>query len=551
MRTDVIRFAELLCRFVGDSLSPTQPRQGSVVMSQTDPRPDLEQEEQRIDAEMDLETQNAKSVYNVPGYHPVRGELSHAPVRITGSVPADLDGAYLRNGTNTQFEDSKVRLHAFSGAGMIHQIQIQDGAATYSNFYVRTPRFEAEREAGREVYPEFSDLVAGKPGAQRLALIEKKIGAGMIPALGAFERTPGSTSIRYHHGRLYCLQESGYAFVLNTEIDAETRLVLDGTGGLETWDGEWEGPFSAHPRINPENGDVYNISVERSGRIIAGQIHEGELVAQAAVYRQTADTGAMGWLHDFFLTDNYLVFPDISIRVAPTGLTGPEGSLFHHDIEYRMRWGVIPRLIDENAKVRWFQTDNVGTIWHVINGWERTGQDGHAQIVLHSPVFLSYPASVPIHTPEEPPAQVKTWVLDLETGEVVDDRILVDHGYERPSLNLGYVGRPSRYCYLLDEHGDGYMGKGVLKYDLIDEKAVAYHDYGGMYGGEALFVPRRGATNEDDGYLLDLLMNAECAELIVIDARTMAELARLHLPRRVPFGVHATWLTTEEITSLA
>jgi len=46
-------------------------------------------------------------------------------------------------------------------------------------------------------------------------------------------------------------------------------------------------------------------------------------------------------------------------------------------------------------------------------------------------------------------------------------------------------------------------------------------------------------------------MDAERAELIVIDARTMTELARLHLPRRVPFGVHATWLTTEEITSLA
>jgi len=171
--------------------------------------------------------------------------------------------------------------------------------------------------------------------------------------------------------------------------------------------------------------------------------------------------------------------------------------------------------------------------------------------VLYSPVFPSYPSSVPIHTPEEPPAQVRTWVLDLDTGEVTDDRLLIDHGYERPSLNLNHVGRTSRYCYLLDEHGDGYMGKGVLKYDLVEEKEISYLDYGDMYGGEALFVPRPTASSEDDGYLLDLLMDDHRAELVVIDARTMTELARLHLPQRVPFGVHATWLDSAEITALA
>ena len=519
-------------------------------MTRTDPRSALEQDERRIDADMDLANQNSKSIYNVPGYRPVRDELRHVPVQITGTMPADLDGVYLRNGTNTQFEDSKIRLHAFSGAGMIHEIQLHDGAATYSNTYIRTPRFEAERAAGRELYPEFSDLLAGEPGAARLGLIERKIQAGVVPALGPLERTPGSTSIRYHHGRLYCLQETGYAFVLRTSVDDEGRLILDGAGSLQTWDGEWEGPFSAHPRVDPANGDLYNLSVERSGRIIAGQIHEGRLAAQAPVYLQNAETGAMGWLHDFFLTENYLVFPDISIRVAPNGLTGPEGSMFHFDGDHRLRWGVLPRVIDEHTSVRWFPTEHAGVVWHVINGWERTGPEGHRQIALHSPVFPSYPSSVPIHTPHEPPAQVKTWVLDLDSGEVVDDRVLVDHGYERPSLNLDHVGKPSRYCYLLDEHGDGYMGKGVLKYDLIDEQELGYFDYGDLYGGEALFVPRRGGTAEDDGYLLDLLMDADRAELIILDARTMTELARLTLPRRVPFGVHACWLTTDEVATL-
>ena len=212
--------------------------------------------------------------------------------------------------------------------------------------------------------------------------------------------------------------------------------------------------------------------------------------------------------------------------------------------------GHLARVFDASTTVTWFTTSAPGTVWHVINAWEQAGASGGREIVLYSPVFPSYPSSVPIHTPLEPPAQVKKWTLDLETGEVSDERLLIDHGYERPSRNLGMVGRKNRYAYLLDEHGDGYMGVGVCKFDLIEEKEAGYLHYNGMYGGEALFVPRPGGTAEDDGYLLDLLMTGDRAELIIIDAATMTELARLHLPQRVPFGVHAGWLTPAEISQI-
>ncbi len=73
---------------------------------------------------------------------------------------------------------------------------------------------------------------------------------------------------------------------------------------------------------------------------------------------------------------------------------------------------------------------------------------------------------------------------------------------------------------------------------------------GEFYGGEALFVPRQGAVEEDDGYLPELLMTPDKADLLIIDARTMKELARLHLPQRVPFGVHSCWLDKNTISQL-
>jgi carotenoid cleavage dioxygenase-like enzyme len=170
--------------------------------------------------------------------------------------------------------------------------------------------------------------------------------------------------------------------------------------------------------------------------------------------------------------------------------------------------------------------------------------------VLYAPMFHDYPANTPIHTPAEPPSKLNQWVLDLDGGTVTADRVLLEHGYERPSLNLDYVGRENRYAYLLDEERGGYMGRGVLKYDLRDEKELAYFDYGDFYGGEALVVPRAKAEGEDDAYLLELLMGRDTADLVVIDAGSMQEVARVHLPQRVPFGVHACWLDAGKLDAL-
>jgi carotenoid cleavage dioxygenase len=94
------------------------------------------------------------------------------------------------------------------------------------------------------------------------------------------------------------------------------------------------------------------------------------------------------------------------------------------------------------------------------------------------------------------------------------------------------------------------MGLGVLKYDLANHTEAGYFAYGDLHGGEALFVPKANAGSEDDGYLLDLLMGDDDAALVVIDASTMEEVARLHLPQRVPFGVHARWLDIDKLENL-
>ena len=60
---------------------------------------------------------------------------------------------------------------------------------------------------------------------------------------------------------------------------------------------------------------------------------------------------------------------------------------------------------------------------------------------------------------------------------------------------------------------------------------------------EPLFVPRPGSSAEDDGVLLvPTLADGDATTVIgVIDAASMACVARLHTPQVVPFGFHAAW----------
>ena len=82
----------------------------------------------------------------------------------------------------------------------------------------------------------------------------------------------------------------------------------------------------------------------------------------------------------------------------------------------------------------------------------------------------------------------------------------------------------------------------------------------GWYAQESTFIPRANGTSEDDGWLLSYVFdegqldaNGEClpnavSELWVIDAKNMTDvIARVYLPQRVPYGLHGSWFSEEDI----
>ena len=472
----------------------------------------------------------------------MRDERSGVRLPVVGSLPPLLEGLFLRNGINALYPGRHP--HMFDGEAMLHMVEIRDGEARYSNCIVRTPRTRYVERIKRNPFPGVGDLTAGKKGALLGLILHRfKTRLGLVRDFAPIEAVAGGTSVLEFGGKLYCLQETGLPFKLDVARDAEGWTVINGDGHLANFGDTLASPFSAHPKLGADQREVHSIGHD----IVAGRtshtiLRDDGSSATSSLYE--AKPPAF-FVHDFIVTDRFLVFPDSSLRFDPAGLARAGASVAHFDRDRPLRFGVVDRAAGSTAEVRWFETSGPGHIWHLANAWE-VGET----ILIHAPLFTDYPASVPIHTPAEPHAKLTRWTLDLKTGTVTDECVLLDGAHERPSFDFRRAGQPTRFVWLLDE-ACGVMGKGIVKYDMVEQRVCGSFDYGDLHGGEALFVPR-GPLDDvgDEGWLIDLIADGERAELIILDAATMTEQCRLPLPRRVPFGVHGLWVDRSDLDTL-
>ncbi len=85
----------------------------------------------------------------------------------------------------------------------------------------------------------------------------------------------------------------------------------------------------------------------------------------------------------------------------------------------------------------------------------------------------------------------------------------------------------------------------LLKHDL-EAGTRRIHDFGaGRYPGEFVFVPAHADAEEDEGWLIGLVVNhpGETTDLVILDARRFDEapVATVRIPHRVPPGFHGNW----------
>eukprot|EP00879_Flechtneria_rotunda_P014999 GHRR01015673.1.p1 GENE.GHRR01015673.1~~GHRR01015673.1.p1 ORF type:complete len:253 (+),score=75.61 GHRR01015673.1:215-973(+) len=152
-------------------------------------------------------------------YAPIKTEIFKQECQVvSGELPAELDGMYMRNGSNPYYEPY-ASFHWFEGDGMVHATRIKDSHASYCNHFVRTHKLQEEQRAGFPIYAKFGDQ-EGLRGVfvAMLELLKQKTGIlkGVpVPECG---NGTANTSLVYHAGRLLALHEGDLPYQVRLPV---------------------------------------------------------------------------------------------------------------------------------------------------------------------------------------------------------------------------------------------------------------------------------------------------------------------------------------------
>jgi carotenoid cleavage dioxygenase-like enzyme len=123
---------------------------------------------------------------------------------------------------------------------------------------------------------------------------------------------------------------------------------------------------------------------------------------------------------------------------------------------------------------------------------------------------------------------------------------LSDVGFEFPSTNYQRVsGRDYRFAWGAADgpQAGGTYPSSIVKVDVRTGSSSVFSDGEHVYG-EPVFVARPGGSDEDDGVLLSVgtSQRTDSSALAIIDARTMALVAKAEVPRPIPLGFHGSFV---------
>jgi carotenoid cleavage dioxygenase-like enzyme len=434
------------------------------------------------------------------GIHaPMAEEKTLVDLPVTGMIPPELDGRYLRIGPNPVSPDP-AGYHWFTGDGMVHGIAVKGGKALwYRNRWIGSKHASA--------------------------LLDRKAAPG--PRHGGSDTV--NTNILGIGGRTFALVEAGsYPVELSDTLDEQTYNPFDDT---------LLGSFTAHPHLDPLTGEHHAIAYEATDPTT---IRHVVLSAEGNVVREEPITVCHGpSIHDCAITARYAVILDLPVTFSMKTLIAGHSFPYAWNPEHRARVGLLPRG-GGNEDVMWCDVDPC-YVFHVANAYDAADGSVVMDVVAYATMFAD--------STQGPDAvgHFERWTID-PVAQKVSRRVIDRAAQEFPRPDERRFGLPYRYAYTMALPEDSFTiaDTRLYKHDL-ETGTRTTHDFGpGRHPGEFVFVPASADAGEDEGWLIGLVINlpAETTDLVILDARDIAAapIAGIQIPHRVPPGFHGNWI---------
>jgi all-trans-8'-apo-beta-carotenal 15,15'-oxygenase len=405
-----------------------------------------------------------------------------------------------------------------------------DGVVRYRNRFVRTRERAREAAAGRALYRSFGTNL---PGGLRRNFLRLRF------------KNAANTSVVHHAGRLLALWEGGLPHrldpaTLDTLAREDFRGGLRNQGSLLARALTPELPFSAHPKVDPETGELHNFGtlLGPTPRLLLYRVTAGGHLERPA----SLSLPRLVFLHDFALTPRYRIFflVPVAFRVAAalSGRSSPAEA-----IEALDRPTTI-LLVPRNGGAHVTLEASRCFIFHFAGAHDLP--DGRVVVVgMRMPRFPSARETRELFQGREdgfPSAIPTRYVLD-PTRRSVREEALSEIAAELPTAAVVRAGAElRRFWSIAGTPGstDPFL-KQIQRLELDGGPGRA-RDFAPDLPGEPLFVPYGGDPQR--GLVLTLVYRARehRSDLYLLDADDLRTVCRLELPHHVPPGFHGTWV---------
>ncbi|KAI3675074.1 hypothetical protein L1987_84658 [Smallanthus sonchifolius] len=473
-------------------------------------------------------------------FSPVHEQPVRHGLPVTGKIPDHIQGVYLRNGANPLFEPTSGH-HLFDGDGMIYAVRFENGSASYACRFTETQRLVQERAIGKPLFPKAIGELHGHSGIAKLLLFYARGMCGLI------DHTKGigvaNAGLVYFNNRLLAMSEDDLPYHVRVTCSGDLK-----TAGRYDFDGQLESTMIAHPKLDPVTGELFGLSYDVVKKPYLKYFRfspDGKKSEDIAI-----DLGIPTMVHDFAITENFVVVPDHQVVFKMTEMiTG--GSPVVYDKNKVSRFGVLNKYAENGSGIKWVEVPDC-FCFHLWNAWEEPESD--EVVVIGS--CMTPADSIFNECNEELKSVLSEIRLNLKTGKSTRRQILSpenDVNLEAGMVNKNLLGRKTKFAYLaIAEPWPKVSGLAKVDLSTGETKKFIYGDE--KYGGEPLFLPRDANSGvEDDGHILAFVHDEKewKSELQIVNAMTMELEATVKLPSRVPYGFHGTFINAKDLATQA
>ncbi|TVU03616.1 hypothetical protein EJB05_50803 [Eragrostis curvula] len=447
----------------------------------------------------------------------IRQERWEGDLAVEGHLPLWLNGTYLRNGAGVWEVGDIAFEHLFDGYAMLIRISFRQGRATGAHRQIESDAYKAAQAAGQPLYREFA--YRPKPAT----LIDRVSDVVGLITGTVITDNPNVTVAQLGDGRVVCLTETTKSTVL---VDPDTLATVEKFGYTDKVGGMLQ---SEHPVVNESEFLTLLPDLFRPGYTVVRM--EAGSKERKVVGRVECQGGPTpGWVHSFAVTEKYVVVPEMPLRHSTSIASEP------------------PPFVEVPPFM----------VFHFINAYEEKGEDGQdtALIVdcceyyadpsmLHTLLLRNLRAST--GKDEMPDSRVGRFRIPLDGSPFGELETALDpdehgRGVDMCSINPSRLGKKYRYLYACGAHRPCNSLNTLTKIDLLETTAKNWYEEGAV-PSEPFFVARPGATNEDDGVVMSIVSDVHGdGYVLVLDATTFQEMARVRLPYGLPYGFHGCWI---------